>query len=68
MPAVKFFARLDLSQIFRFLDGHYLTAAVAVERLKAMGICRLLHANNDVLYGITMRSQALGGRRPVDEY
>ena len=26
MPAVKFFARLDLDQIFRFLDGHYLRA------------------------------------------
>jgi hypothetical protein len=24
MPAVKFFARLDLDQICRFLDGHYL--------------------------------------------
>jgi uncharacterized protein with HEPN domain len=24
MPVVKFFARLDLNQIFLFLDGHYL--------------------------------------------
>ena len=24
MPVVKFFARLDLDQIFLFLDGHYL--------------------------------------------
>jgi hypothetical protein len=29
MPAVKFFARLDLDQICLFLDGHSLTEAMA---------------------------------------
>jgi len=28
MTAVKFFARLDLDQIFLFLDGHYLREAI----------------------------------------
>jgi hypothetical protein len=29
MPAVKFFVRLDLEQIIRFVDGHYLTPSKA---------------------------------------
>jgi len=31
MPAVKFFARLDLNPICRFLDGHYFWLTCALK-------------------------------------
>ncbi len=40
MPAVKFFARLDLDQICLFLDGHQLTFELT--RLSTLGCCRSL--------------------------
>ena len=37
MPVVKFFARLDLDQIFLFLDGHYLVATSHEELIPFKG-------------------------------
>jgi len=41
MPAVQFSVRLDLNQIFLFMDGHYLTSSVLLS-IKLNGSVRQL--------------------------
>jgi hypothetical protein len=50
MPAVQFFARLDLNPIGRFLDGHYLGNLLATKNISecTMAIVIIFIAANPV--------------------